>query len=440
MQDTADIGEADVLEARRLLSEGRLEDSVKAYRAVLARAPAQVEALNAVGLWLLRSGNRAEAQRHFDQALSAEPDSALTLNNVAQAHHGAGDLGAAVAAYRRALAVKPDLYVARLALARLLEEQGNPPQALPQYFRAVTDAQAEGRWRSRESTPPALQPLVEHAMRQIDSGRRALLDAVIAPLHQRFGRDELRRVDECVEAFLGLRRMQPTDARQKPRFLWFPGLPAAPFLDTARVPELRELEAAAGTIRAELLQVLDGGQPARREAVFGDPELAKANLAGSRGEPAWNGYYFYRHGEKREDNHRACPRTAAALEALPLCRVRAHGPEVLFSVLSPGTHLLPHTGVTNTRVVGHLALIIPEDCALRVAGEEYRWSEGRAVLFDDTYLHEAWNRSAQRRVVLIFDLWHPELRPAERLATQALVEAIGDFRSAAELPAMRDDA
>ncbi len=437
-QDSRDIAEPGVIEARQLLSQGRLEDSVKAYRAVLARAPAQVEALNAVGLWLLRAGNRAEAMRHFDEALRAEPRNAMTLNNIAQARHAEGDLTAAIEAYRQALAVKDDLYVARLALARLIEERGNPAQALPQYFRAVTDAQAEGRWRSRDSTPSALQPLVEHAMRQIDSGRRGLFDGVLEPLRQRFGRDELTRVDECLEVYLGLRRMQPADARQQPRFLWFPGLPGTPFLDTARVPELRGLEAQAGAIRAELLHVLDGGAAASREAVFGDPEVARANLAGHRGEPGWNGYYFYRHGERREDNHRACPQTSAALEALPLCKVRAHGPEVLFSVLTPGTHLLPHTGVTNTRIVGHLALIISDDCALRVAGEEYRWTEGRAVLFDDTYLHEAWNRSAQRRVVLIFDLWHPDLRPAERLAVQALVEVIGDFRAAAELPAMRD--
>lgn len=439
-QAEADPIEAGLAEARRLLSEGRLEDSVQAYRGVLGRRPAQVEALNAVGLWLLRAGNMSEALRHFDEALTAEPGHPMTLHNVAQARHAAGDFTGAVEAYRRALAASPGLYVARLALARLIEEQGNPERALPLYFRAITDAQDAGRWRSKASTPATLQPVVEHAMRQINTGRRRLYDQLLAPLHVRFGREALRRVDECLAVYLGEQRGAPADTRQRPRFLWFPGLPATPYLDTARVPELAQLEARAPAIRDELLQALDGGVPATAEAVFGDPKLAAANLVGHRGAPAWTGYYFYRHGARRDDNHAACPQTAAALDALPLCRVRDHGPEVLFSVLAPGTHLLPHTGVTNTRVVGHLALIVPDHCALRVAGEEYRWTEGRTVLFGDTYLHEAWNRSGERRVVLIFDLWHPDLSAPERVALKELIEAIGDFRAAAEMPAMRDDA
>jgi aspartate beta-hydroxylase len=430
--------EAGLLEARQLLGQGRLEDSIAAYRAVLARAPAQVEALNAVGLWLLRSGNRAEAQRHLDEALRAEPRNPLTLHNIAQAKHAAGDATGAIAAYRDALAARPTLFVARLALARLIEEQGNADRALPQYFRAITDAQAEGRWRSRETTPPALQPAVEHAMRTINAGRRRLYDQVLEPQRQRYGAAALRRVEDCLRVYLGEQPGAPADTRQRPRFLWFPGLAATPYLDPARVPALAALEAATPAIRAELEQALAGGVRAASEPVFGDPALAQANLAGHRGAPAWTGFYFWRHGVRRDDNHRACPATSAALEALPLCRVRDHGPEVLFSVLAPGTHLLPHTGVTNTRVVGHLALIVPDDCALRVAGEEHRWAEGRSVLFDDTYLHEAWNRSDRVRVVLIFDLWHPDLAEPERAALTALIEAIGDFRAAADLPAMRD--
>jgi aspartate beta-hydroxylase len=121
--------------------------------------------------------------------------------------------------------------------------------------------------------------------------------------------------------------------------------------------------------------------------------------------------------------------TAAALDALPLPQVPGHGPEVLFSVFSPGTHLLPHRGVTNTRVVGHLPLMIPDDCALRVGGEEHRWREGEVVLFDDTYEHEAWNRSNRTRVVMIFDLWNPFLSQVERAVVSELVVAMGEFNA-----------
>ncbi len=112
--------------------------------------------------------------------------------------------------------------------------------------------------------------------------------------------------------------------------------------------------------------------------------------------------------------------------------VEDHGPEILFSVFTPGTHLLAHRGVTNTRVVAHLPLIVPPDCALRVGGEDHAWQEGRVVVFDDTYEHEAWNRSDQIRVVLIFDLWNPHLTELERAAVARIVVAIGEFRQATE--------
>lgn len=118
------------------------------------------------------------------------------------------------------------------------------------------------------------------------------------------------------------------------------------------------------------------------------------------------------------------------LDSLPLTRIRDHAPETLFSVLSPGTHILPHTGVTNVRLVTHLPLIVPPDCALRVGGQTHVWQEGRCVTFDDTFEHEAWNRSNETRVVLILDSWNPDLTVAECAAVTELIGAIGDFNAA----------
>ncbi len=112
-------------------------------------------------------------------------------------------------------------------------------------------------------------------------------------------------------------------------------------------------------------------------------------------------------------------------------RIRDHAPETLFSVLRPGTHILPHRGVTNTRLVTHLPLIVPPDCALRVGGETHVWQTDRCVTFDDTFEHEAWNRSDQTRVVLILDCWNPDLSEAEQAAVTDLVEAIGDYNVSA---------
>lgn len=430
---TADTGlqETDLAEARQLLAQGRMADGVRLYEAILERHPQQGEALNAVALWAIRGGNIERGIRLLEQALIAAPQDPLTLHHLAQARQAEGDAPQALKLYRRALLAKPDLFVARLALAHMLEGAGRAQEALPHYFRAITDAQREGRWMSRESTPQALQEVVQHAMRSVNQGRRQLYDQLLQPLRERFGVAALRRVEDCLQVYLGERRPEYPDPRQKPTFLYFPGLPASPYLERTLVPQLESLENSTAAIQQELAALLSGNRG--REAVFQTAELESANLAGYRGAPGWNGYYFHRHGVQRPENCAACPQTEAALNRLPLCRVRDHGPETLFSVLTAGTHLLPHRGVTNTRVVGHLALIVPPDCALRVAEREYVWKVGEAVLFDDTYMHEAWNRSAQTRVVLIFDLWNPHLTEVERMALTELIGAIGDFRAAAEI-------
>jgi len=77
-------------------------------------------------------------------------------------------------------------------------------------------------------------------------------------------------------------------------------------------------------------------------------------------------------------------------------------------------HIEPHLGPTNMRLRCHLGINIPDgDCGLTVGGETRHWREGECLVFDDSLLHESWNRTGQARVVLVVDLWHPDLTPAE---------------------------
>ena len=103
----------------------------------------------------------------------------------------------------------------------------------------------------------------------------------------------------------------------------------------------------------------------------------------------------------------------SALQQVPLCTIAGRTPSVLFSLLRPGTRIRPHHGFTNARLICHLPLIVPSDRALRVGNETRAWREGELFIFDDSIEHAAWNLSKELRVVLLFDVWRPELSDKE---------------------------
>jgi aspartate beta-hydroxylase len=417
-------------DVQALLQQGRLDEAERAAQQALQRQPQDIESMNLLALIALRRGQLAPAQQWLEASIRVNPDHALTRHYLGRVHDAAGDVDAAVAAHAAAIERAPRMFVVRLHYGAALERAGQIEAAAIQYFRATQDAQAQGRWVSHETTAPALRPMVEHAVKVVRSTRKATYANLMAPLRQQYGADSLQRIEQCLRIYFHEEAPVYPDARQRPTFLYFPGLPPAAYFDRSLFPWIEPLETQTDAIREELLRLLPS--ETGRERVFTSEAVEQVNLRGLNTPPSWNGYYFYRHGIRREENCASCPVTARALEMLPLSHVRDHGPEVLFSVFTAGTHLLPHRGVTNTRLVGHLPLIVPSDCALNVGGEIHEWREGRAVIFDDTYEHEAWNRSQQTRVVLIFDLWNPHLTEVERAAIAQLVPAMGDFRKAAE--------
>ena len=101
-----------------------------------------------------------------------------------------------------------------------------------------------------------------------------------------------------------------------------------------------------------------------------------------------------------------------------------------FALMKSDVHLTEHCGGQNVALRMHLALRIPPgDALLRVGGIDRRWENGKQIFFDDTFVHEAWNRTGQDRYVLLMRILHPELSLLERTA-YFLVE--DEFRAIAE--------
>ena len=421
---------SEVADPAALAATGRVAEAEAAAARRLETRPDDPEALTTVGLGALRRAQFAPARALLERAAQIAPHQSAVLYALARACEGSGDAAAALAADAAAVKAEPGHALARLHLARALERKGEPHLALAHFTRALREAQASGHWLNADTTPPALRPLVEHAVGIVRRGRSAYLEQLMSPLAAKYGRAPLERIYAAARIYLGEQQPAYPDPRQRPTFFYIPGLPTSAYFDRRLFAWLPAYESHYPQVRQELEPLLETS--ATRERVFGSDALEAENLRGAEVAPSWNGYYFYRHGERREENCATCPRTAAALDALPLIRIREHGPEVMFSVFTAGTHLLPHRGVTNARAVSHLPLIVPPDCALSVGGEVHAWREGRVLVFDDTYEHEAWNRSGRVRVVLIADVWNPHLSEIERAAVSELVAAIGDLRTTLE--------
>ncbi|MHB8659678.1 MAG: aspartyl/asparaginyl beta-hydroxylase domain-containing protein [Solirubrobacteraceae bacterium] len=126
----------------------------------------------------------------------------------------------------------------------------------------------------------------------------------------------------------------------------------------------------------------------------------------------WDVVFFYERGRRHDEVCAACPATTRAIEGEGAVRTAAG--LIYVSRMRPGTHIQPHRGPTNLRVRCHLGIAVPDgDCAIRVEDQSRRWSEGRCLVFDDSFEHEAWNHTTEDRIVLIVDLWHPGLSSAE---------------------------
>lgn len=416
-------------DARQAAEAGQLSAAQAAYAALLQISPDDVEALNFLAVLALSDGRHGHARELLEQALAAEPGDVPTRKNLGLALLHSGDPERARQVLQPVVDELPDYFVARLHLGVALERMGEQRRAVVEYLRALAAAHREGQWRDAPGTPAGLRPVVAHAAEMVRRMYPQLLRAVLAPLRERHGAAAMARVEKCVAGYLGEMPVQSSHPAQKATFLYFPDLPATPFLSRELFPWHAEMEASTSVIRDELLAVL--AADAKLVPFLGDPPPGmKSSYLDGRADvtPQWDGLFFHRHGQRNDANCERCPRTAAALDAAPTVHIRGHAPESLFSVLGAGSHILPHTGVTNTRVVTHLPLLVPDECTLRVADQRHDWQEGRCVTFDDTFEHEAWNHSDRTRVILLFDVWNPHLTEVEQVAITELVATIGELK------------
>lgn len=377
--------------------------------------PAAALAANRDGMAALQAGDAAAALAAFRQATEADPAAGPLWKNLAHAHRLLGDDTGERAALDRALALDRTDFAAQLRLAQLLQRIGRERDALLAW---------DGVNQLAASLPDIAPPLAaelaagETYCRALRERLGSVADAVVAASA---GTDqtERRRIGAFIDHALGRRRVY----RNECAGLYYPFLPADEFFDARHFPWFAELEAGATAIRAELDALLAEPGEALRPYVRLEEGTPPNDWSGLDGSLDWAACFLWEYGVANLAVVERCPQTAALLERLPLARIPGRAPNAFFSLLQPGKRIPPHTGVTNTRAIVHLALDVPPRCGFRVGGETREWVEGKAFAFDDTIEHEAWNDSDRRRAVLIVDAWNPHLAAKECAAISAYFAA-----------------
>ena len=362
---------------------------------------------NARGLAMLRVGDHAGAAQAFGEATSADPAAGPLWRNLAHAHRLGGDTEGERAALGRALMLDRTDFVAQLRLAQLLQRMGEEVAALQAWDGALQLAQ-----RIPEHSPALIAELDE-GQSYCDGLRERIARAAEEALAKNAGarsETDQRRLSAFVALALGKHKVYHNQCAG----IHYPFLPEDEFFDRKLFPSLATLEAGWKDVRAELDGLIAGGDAILRPYVKLEEGTPPNDWSGLNGSLDWGACFLWEYGEPNEPVLERCPRTAALLERLPLARIPGRAPNAFFSLLKPGSRIPPHTGVTNTRAIIHLALDVPPGCGFRVGNEIREWKEGHAFAFDDTIEHEAWNNSDRRRAVLIVDYWNPHLSEEER--------------------------
>jgi aspartyl/asparaginyl beta-hydroxylase (cupin superfamily) len=326
-----------------------------------------------------------------------------------------------------------------LAEPRLATREAALSQFLDEHPHSIGGHIAKGDSRAEAGDVPAACLAYNKALRLADGRRlpheleaevrRAAL--ALRQLQDHAGQQRERRLDErglppanwtprfrhAMDLAAGRRRLY----LQEPTAFTYPGLPHIQFYDPSLFSWAAGVEAASDLIKAELQELKS--QNASEFRAYIKTDQGSGPLGGNKAlinNDDWSILPLCENGWLSPKMIERCPHTWRAILEAPIPRISGWGPTVVFSMLKAGARIAPHTGMFNTRLICHLPLIVPTGCRFRVGNEVREWEEGKLMIFDDTIEHEAWNEGPDDRIVLIFDIWRPELTDQERYELTAL--------------------
>jgi beta-hydroxylase len=176
----------------------------------------------------------------------------------------------------------------------------------------------------------------------------------------------------------------------------FSAVPNRPYVDVGQFPELAPLRDNWKTIRDEALSLFDEGH-IRAAATYNDLGFNSFFKTG------WKRFYVKWYDEPVPSAVALCPKTVALVQSIPTVNA------AMFALLPPGSKLGAHRDPFAGSLRYHLGLVTPNNdtCRILVDGEPYFWRDGEPVMFDETFIHTAENKSDVTRLILFCDVERP---------------------------------
>ena len=374
------------------------------------------------GIAALQASRADEAQAYFQAAIDAGLATTKSWLGLTLASLVLGDNRAAEASVDEVLAREPHNLRGLIIKGDLLLGRDEQRQAVSYYNLVMRLA----------ATLADIPPQLQQDLVRIQGRLEQISEAFQAQLSDRLHAGGYRRDTASARFNRGLDMLMGKAEReddtspfpQKPHAFYLPDMPYQPFYPSEKLPWVRAVESATDAIEAELSVFLASRAQAFAPYIHGGLELPGQTPDTLKDHDNWTAAFLIRDGLEDSEWSAGCPTVSALMDTLPLTAIKGFSPSVLFSKLKPGARIDPHTGLLNCRLICHLPLVVPAGCGLRVGDERRDVVRGEVWAFDDSINHEAWNNSTEDRIVLIFDVWHPDLTEQERRDITSLLEAV----------------
>lgn len=221
------------------------------------------------------------------------------------------------------------------------------------------------------------------------------------------------RIDKALRYYFGLEPKQYEQPLQQPSFFYIPALPAKPFYAIEEIPGLAELVHKLRGFQDDLLVLAQSSYQQYVDTSGPVPNTTDWQQVKQK----WLSTHLVRGDNKTAFTDYKLQLCQQVLEHPLVAHCPPHAAEAFVSSLLPGAEIPAHYGISNVKLTVHLPLRINTAACLQAGDEQRCWSEQLdAIVFDDSFLHSAANHGAERRDVLIFDVWHPDLSAEERNA------------------------